>query len=264
MTVSDTGGHAITQYDWYDSSPNFDHPFRGAEYPEFTASFVGRLTTAPTVSINRTAFNIQSFAMGFAEQPATSRYFITTNLEGDGGNISNEPMFLDSVANWDILHWYWIGVSYSQPLNKHWLSVVNFSTGTESTIAGTITNNIDVWWSSVINGSHSAVGWGGSSLATQSPDVQLSLWKGHLTQVYIDNAYYDFSVTANIRKFCGTDGVINLGLRGQVPAGATPLVYLPNGHPSSNVGTLNVGDYPSDFWLSGTEVYDEDQPPIAS
>lgn len=266
-TFSATEGHAITQYDWYDPTPNFEHPFRGEEYSEYTISTVARATQEPTVQTPMTLAQHQPVGgtFGFQKQPATNRLFFNINFHGESDlRISQHSIFLDSMTGWEYFHWYWLGMSYSQPLNKCWFAIANLTLGDETAVATTVSNNINVWWQSGISGVNSVCGWGGGTLATQDPDVQKFLWHGYLSQVFIHNQYSDFSVTANRRKFAHLDGVVNLGIQGQIPFGSQAKIYMANGLPSSNTGSLDVGDFPTDFWLAGDETLDEQLPPVSA
>lgn len=62
---------------------------------------------------------------------------------------------------------------------------------------------------------------------------------GCLSEVFIGMAYLDFTVEANRRKFISDTGKpVDLGDTGTIPYGVQPIIYLPNGDPADNVGTL--------------------------
>lgn len=61
---------------------------------------------------------------------------------------------------------------------------------------------------------------------------------GGLGEVFFHTAYIDLSVEANRRKFISYSGrPVSLGANGSLPLGVQPLIYLPTGDPSNNLGT---------------------------
>lgn len=61
---------------------------------------------------------------------------------------------------------------------------------------------------------------------------------GCISELFFHNTYLDLSVEANRRKFIGADGrPVDLGADGSTPLGVQPLLYVPNGDPSTNAGS---------------------------
>lgn len=80
---------------------------------------------------------------------------------------------------------------------------------------------------------------------------------GCLSELFFHTTYIDISTAANRRKFISPSGKpVFLGADGSIPLGAQPLLYAPNGNPSTNrgsggnfaiTGSLDVGSTsPSD------------------
>jgi hypothetical protein len=79
----------------------------------------------------------------------------------------------------------------------------------------------------------------------------------HLSELWIDNSYIDFSVASNRRKFITSGGdPVYLGMNGELPTGSTPLLFAPDGNPANNnfgatqtfentVGSLTAVDGPN-------------------
>lgn len=59
-----------------------------------------------------------------------------------------------------------------------------------------------------------------------------------LSELFFHTSYLDLSILANRRKFIGGDGrPVNLGADGSTPLTVQPLLYVPNGDPSTNAGS---------------------------
>lgn len=257
-TDCNTGGVAATQYNWHAGSPNFTHPFAGDSFDEFTMSYVGKLTSAPTTIDGLDNSQVFSLKNGGDEIR-----FVSMKLAGSiriragmgtqlgSGNIFDRNVLIDST--WD--DWWWFGASYSKTLSARSFYGVNLETGAEvSGALGGGESDLSIAFEPKVtsdNTPDSVCNWGFDEW--QSPNTN-RYYKGYLSQVFIHNKYIDFSVAANRRKFCALDGVIPYGIDGSIPLGEQPLVYLANGHPSSNTGLKFIGTWDTDFWINPARV----------
>lgn len=72
-------------------------------------------------------------------------------------------------------------------------------------------------------------------------------WHGCFSEMFFHTSYLDLSVEANRRLFISAAGKpVNLGVDGSTPLGVQPLLYVPNGDPSTNKGSGG------NFTVSGT------------
>lgn len=273
--VNLTDGWMWTQDNFFGGSPSFAHPFLNADYPAFTMSCVCRNTEFPADFIARYLLLLSHFSAG------TGMFFdkISTDpgwrfrLGADDGATETQvvadriSMTADLVPlGWDAgdhVDWVWLGCSYDQASDVFTSAIVNLETGRVFSRSKTSAANVNVEFQRHTSGSvKSTCSWGVGTGSTSDPGD--TYWRGHISQTMIHNAFLDLTVGSNRNKFVHTDGIINLGDLGENPFGTQPLIYLPNGRPSGNVGTLNIGTYPTDFWLFGTEVIDADVPPVSS
>ncbi|GAH08187.1 unnamed protein product, partial [marine sediment metagenome] len=174
-----------------------------------------------------------------AASPYTKVFEALINIEGTWNN------------------WYWFGASYrkSDGMRRFW--AVNLDTGVESSTAGAVGDDESLTFlpSATSDGTQDSVtSWGTQVNGPPAPTFLWATWKGYLSQVYMHNKYIDFSDSANRRLFCATDGEIDYGVDGSIPLSEQPLVYLPSGHPSSNVGTTFIGTWDTDFFVNPATV----------
>lgn len=63
-------------------------------------------------------------------------------------------------------------------------------------------------------------------------------FNGCLSEIFFHTSYLDLSVESNRRKFITANGrCAFLGANGSLPLGVQPLIYVPNGDPSTNLGS---------------------------
>lgn len=256
-TFGASGGHAGTQEDWYGvepAIPSFRHPFYLKSYSEFTMAFVGKMTTFP-----QTGDIFKQAPFGFKQGGVSTNFLaghdgfggitwhasIGTIVGGDNKCVDSLMTITAGEAAWD--DWYWVGVSYSAGGGGSGaFSIVNLETGFEKTVGIGASTGFNVEWGANEATIESACNWG----FFRPPEPVWQPWKGYLSQIYIHNNFTDLSIAENRRKFSALDGVIDYGPVGQAPQGSQALVYLTNGHVSSNVGSIHIGDFPTDFWIT--------------
>lgn len=262
-TQSGVGGIASTQENFYPTTVvDFPHPFEGESFDQLTMSVICQQTTrvGTAEADHMSAFNFKW--TGDQTRLKVSRNgFGTMFFSGSMGTdaASGAAAKADvgvSDVNW--ADWYWMGISYSNvsgPVGH--MYVVNLRTGAETGGVITSDNSADITFPANLDGSiDSSVYYGfrGSAASTLEEP-----WLGYLSQMYIHNKYIDFSVAGNRRLFCALDGAIDYGDIGELPLGEQPLIYLPGGHPSQNVGTRFIGVWDDDFWIN--PIYAAGLPP---
>lgn len=95
------------------------------------------------------------------------------------------------------------------------------------------------------------------NFASATVSVTIStLFDGEISELWMDlRQHIDLSATVNRRLFIDTNGrPVVLGTVGQNPTGSAPIIYLPNGNPSNNLG------YGGNFANTGTVVAAVDGP----
>lgn len=69
-------------------------------------------------------------------------------------------------------------------------------------------------------------------------DAPIDEVNGCISEFLFHNTYIDLSVAANLQKFRSTGGrPVKLGANGSIPLGVQPLIYVPTGDPSANLGS---------------------------
>jgi len=265
--ASSEGGIAGTQYNYTTAVPSLSHPFASGDYSEMTFSFVGRIITPPT-SVGSTD-NSVPFCLSPAGVGDTRNGFLCNRQVGvayrwlcymfdetGAGNVATGSIIIPDA---DITDWWWVGFSYSATTTTAHFVAQNLTKGTTITVPENISasgNNVKFFPSATSDGTpFSPCHWGFESLAAYFPSPTLyRTFKGYLSQVMIHNKYIDLSILANRNLFCAADGVIDYGVNGEIPFGEQPLVYLPNGHPSTNKGTLFIGNWEEDFYVNPATV----------
>lgn len=276
-TYAADGGWAATN-DNYTSAPYKAHPFESVDETEWFMSMCGKCTTAPSDGQIFHAFDMYNSGLGtglmVGKAPAGSRYFESSLFGYSAGHkqISQKAIYLDTDlipanANWSgvLTRWWWFGCSYSKTLNEYTNALVDFTNGLYFTnkISG-VTNNINVNWDDPLSGKAQSVAmWGVFNLGSSD------YWHGYQSQVIMAGKYFDLTSLLNIKKFVadGLDGIRpeGLGVGAVTALGETAFVYLPYGHPSYNEGTLDLTTYPDDYYLVGTDLFqDQDTPPVGA
>jgi len=262
--VDGSSGYMYTQEDYFGSDPNFEHPFYGESYDAWTMSGVFRFTGGLDTS-RRSIFMLQHAStrlnMGMRIIGSPDEPYISCNLGSNDGasfNIVQGSIRMSTeLAAWpeNAEHdWIWAALSWSRSLDIVKMAVRHFATQQEyfKTIATeTSARNLE-WDNAVPTNVSSICSWGCGIPTGISPGLEL--WLGDISQVIMHNQYLNLSEAASRNKLCHLDGITNLGVNGEIPFGGQPLVYLPNGLPSGNKGSIHIGDYPADFYLEGAEV----------
>lgn len=105
------------------------------------------------------------------------------------------------------------------------------SNSTKIYIADTARTSITTHTNDTIDFTNGNYGIGGRVNGT-------TLLSGCLSEIFFHRSYLDISVQANRRLFISAAGKpVSLGANGSTPLGVQPLVYVPNGNPSTNAGT---------------------------
>jgi len=258
-------GHTFTQ-DGYVGPPNFPHPFANQSYNEWTQSVVFTPQDLPIQTENAELFNIMYLGdkLNFyvRRRPTSGQLYFGFNLSTKHPSLTDAISVSSSVheitldhPGWTYQHWYWIAASYDNVGGSvHWV-IRNLTLGQEAIKAVSITNQLPITWTSMPTGQSFCI-WG-TGIALDN------LFLGVISQLVLHNKYIDLSVEANRDKFCGIDGVIDIGDNGENIFGEIPLVHLPRGFPQENTGTLFIGD-PSDFHSPVEISRDLILPPVAS
>lgn len=258
------GGIASTQHNYRNytgNEPDFNHPFEGESYDEFTASCVGKLTSPPTgPSTASHAFNLYEYAEGMSlyafYHAGSGKVKLGCQF---GSQITAGTIFADSLAipTGQARDWWWWGMSYKKAGNIKKFAMVNLDTGYEasSTALPGVGSNESVEWIIPSTGtSDSSCNWGFDDWNVGGLGSMQNVYQGYLSQIYLHNKYIDFTQAASRRLFCATDGIISYGPQGETPFAERPLVYLPYGHPILNLGSKFIGNWDTDFWIQPSRV----------
>lgn len=260
-----TEGYFVTQDQFY-SGADHPNPFDGVSYPKFTMSCVWRNTaaigTAQRVMFQMCGAIANAMAMMYIQKAGANdgiRFKLKQQTGLSAGNDIESNMIITlgsgKEMNYAVNDWVWSGVSYSQPDNlvtfaaRNLTKILSYS----ESQAPTGNFNVDGYAPAAIQ--QSANGWG-----VEPKDSLQFPWLGSLTQVFMHNGYLDLTSAANVNKFCGTDGVIDM-LGGYLPFGVQPLVFFNSGDPRDNVGSLDID---SGGYIIETPFAAGPTPPVAS
>ncbi len=268
-----TTGRAATSDELYVVSPIKSLPMLGQSYAEFTMSTVFQSTLDPTNGVFQSAYGVaETMRIGLQNTGGARRLGVTLVAQTaaqSNVNIISHTLLLDSIGTgtggWRWFHWYCLTVCYSQALDLAKVAWVNLSLGEEVVTTPTVVNNVDVEFHVNQCGNQQAfsnMGYGGRVGLNATTMTQP--WTGTLANSYVHNRYADLGMEANRRKFCGIDGVIDIGFNGTLPFDEVPLIFLPTGIPNDQRGTLFIGNYPADFYVLGIVETDTNLPPVAS
>ncbi len=270
-SFSQDSGYAATQHTFY-AGADFTHPFQGANYSNFFMGAVFKNKASDLDVTPRGIFNFYNGVIGttFGKGARPSiQHFFTFTISGYNGGanrriISDDFELTIDFPTWSTNDWYWMGVSYGQGPNAATIALVNLSQGEETFSATTVHNNDNVEWDPASDGNaKSLVTYGYQTPDGNGAPGDPSLaFNGAISQIMIHNSYLNLTVAANRRKFCQLGGVIDLGATGEIPFGEQPLIYMPFGHPSLNVGSLNIGTWPTDFFVTSPVSRFEENPPL--
>ena len=141
----------------------------------------------------------------------------TLNLDNAGASdVVNMVYFMPEIDVSDdtISGWIHILASWDTDAQEGYLYVNDDASGVEPTV-----NDDDISW--------------GSTFEVSDADMQCDIG-----EFWFSNEYIDISVLENRRKFIDQTGrPVYLGENGEAPTGNKPLVYAPDGDPSTNKGS---------------------------
>lgn len=164
---------------------------------------------------NETIFQTEQLAIQVLKQ-SVNRILVTQYESGAGllTQVFGSTNTLNAADGW-----VWVGIAFNTDATTyiyHGDTQIATKTLAGQTMAMTATN----WAIGAINS-------GGG--------VRLN---GCLSEFWYAQEYVDFSVEANRRKFISNSGKpVSLGEDGSAPTGTQPLIYAPDGDPSTNLGS---------------------------
>lgn len=176
-----------------------------------TGSDCGIISLAsPTMYVYLGKGSFDRFQWRFAQDDGTTDGldFVTAN--------SSKP----EDSNW---HHFIASVDMSNTSNRH-----VYVDGSDVTSGVTWTHYVDAALDWDNTGSASIGSYNASGLLKHN---------GCLSELWMTNEYIDLSVAANLAKFIADGKPVSLGADGSTPTGTQPLVYVPDGDPSTNAGS---------------------------
>jgi len=260
---SETLGGTASQ-NGYNGRTSFPHPFEGQTFPEFTVSVTYQVSREPTFADNRRD------TFGTIPMKIYQWYYSSNNIIQLYGILSGGKQMALGIEKgafttwlWD--HWYCCTISFSQTLDTLVMCWSNLTLGEEYWEYHVDPDNTPVDFTGATSGTAASMfAYGGGQANVDAPDYMSNPFVGTLSNFVIHNKYIDLGVEGNRRAFCGIDGVINIGERGQNIFNEIPLLYMPQGGPWDSRGTANTGVYPDDFWYRQPLSLDQNLPPVAS
>jgi hypothetical protein len=269
--INEVTGWAATQDGLY-AGANKAHPFDGQTFSNFTMSCLAKVTSAPVTNEDRALFNLNmgggvSLSIRQRQEVQDRQIFWRSILTSQtGGEIMRGTIEhdLELIYNgWSTaghLDWSWIGLSYSQSLARAVMAIVNIERGLVFAQNIPLTNAVDLEFTTGVP-ADSPAAWASNAVTSLAAQGQ---WRGYQSQVYMHSKFFDLLLEAERNRFVRPDGALNIQTGSEVD-GTQPLVYLENGHPSSNTGSANVGTHPADFYLdAGTTAFNHARPPLSA
>jgi len=95
-----------------------------------------------------------------------------------------------------------------------------------------------------------------SEWAVGATDSGTFKFDGCISELWFEDTFIDITQASNRAKFISGGKPVNLGADGSIPTGASPLIYAPDGDPSTNAGT--GGNFTITGTLSGCSTSPSD------
>jgi len=262
---SETSGHAATTNNKV-ASPRKSHPFVAEVYNEFTMSATFQSAVDPELETKYTAFSMDNSIHIQITDRSFTNYLeveLRSSYQGDTSQLFAGQLQINSQIDWLPTDWYCITLTYSYPLDVGYITYTNLTRGEEVTETKNPTDARPMAWEdSGEDEVYSSMGYGCTYGDISA--VAVSPFVGSIANVLVHDQFVDLTIEENRRRFCGIDGVINLGGNGQAAFGSTPKIYLPRGYPDDQRGTVYIGEYLADFYVAEPLDPDVNLPPISS